>query len=64
MDLQRFLAMGGYAAYVWPAYGVALVVLIGMLLLRWRRLSAAERDADGVATGGKRRRVRAREPGA
>jgi heme exporter protein D len=25
--VTRFLAMGGYAAFVWPAYGVALVVL-------------------------------------
>ena len=22
-QLSHFLAMGGYAAYVWPAYGVA-----------------------------------------
>ena len=26
--LQHFLAMGGYAAYVWPAYAVFFVVLI------------------------------------
>ncbi len=26
--LQAFLAMGGYAAYVWPAYAVFFVVLI------------------------------------
>jgi heme exporter protein D len=25
-----FLAMGGYARFVWPAYGVALVVLGGL----------------------------------
>jgi heme exporter protein D len=28
MDLQNFLAMGGYAAYVWPAYGLTALVLI------------------------------------
>lgn len=27
----RFLAMGGYAAYVWPAYGLAVIVLGGLL---------------------------------
>jgi heme exporter protein D len=27
-SLQSFLAMGGYAAYVWPAYGVFFVVLL------------------------------------
>ncbi|HEX8776702.1 MAG TPA: heme exporter protein CcmD [Rhodanobacter sp.] len=26
--MQHFLAMGGYAAYVWPAYAVFFVVLI------------------------------------
>ncbi len=28
----RFLAMGGYAAFVWPAYAVAAAVLLGMIL--------------------------------
>ncbi len=28
MNLQHFLAMGGYAAYVWPAYAVFFIVLI------------------------------------
>ncbi|WP_196240323.1 heme exporter protein CcmD [Dyella choica] len=26
--MQSFLAMGGYAAYVWPAYGVFFIVLL------------------------------------
>jgi heme exporter protein D len=25
--MAQFLAMGGYAAYVWPAYAVSLIVL-------------------------------------
>jgi heme exporter protein D len=28
MDLHNFLAMGGYAAYVWPAYGLTALVLL------------------------------------
>jgi len=32
MDLQEFFKMGGYASYVWSAYGLTLVVL----LLNWR----------------------------
>jgi heme exporter protein D len=32
-----FLAMGGYAAFVWPAYGLALVVLGGLTAHSWRR---------------------------
>lgn len=27
-SLAEFLAMGGYAVYVWPAYGISLVVLL------------------------------------
>ncbi|MGA7862528.1 MAG: heme exporter protein CcmD [Stellaceae bacterium] len=36
-DISAFLAMGGYAAFVWPAYGVAFAVLGGLALLSWRR---------------------------
>ena len=39
-ELARFLAMGGYAIYVWPAYGAALIVLGGLLawtLVGYRR---------------------------
>ena len=32
MNLVEFLNMGGYAAFVWPSYAVALVVLIGNVL--------------------------------
>jgi heme exporter protein CcmD len=27
MDLSELFAMGGYAWFVWPAYGLALVIL-------------------------------------
>jgi heme exporter protein D len=27
-SLQSFFAMGGYAVYVWPAYGVFFIVLL------------------------------------
>ena len=27
MDIGEFLAMGGYARYVWPAYGLSALVL-------------------------------------
>jgi heme exporter protein D len=37
----RYLAMGGYAAFVWPAYGVALTVLGGLAWQSWRRYRAS-----------------------
>jgi heme exporter protein D len=36
--------MGGYAAYVWTAYGLAALVLIVLLAQSWR--SARRRDAE------------------
>ncbi len=28
MNLAEFLAMGGYAAFVWPSFGLTLILLI------------------------------------
>ena len=42
--MTDFFAMGGYAAYVWTAYGFAALVLIGLLVQSWR--SARRRDAE------------------
>ena len=38
--IAQYLAMGGYARYVWPAYGLAVVMLLGMAIASigaWRR---------------------------
>jgi len=42
--MSEFLSMGGYAAFVWPAYAVTLIVLAWMVLdsvLGLRRRQAA-----------------------
>jgi heme exporter protein D len=44
--LQGWADMGGYAGFVWPAYGVALVVLGGIALQSWRRYRASRRELD------------------
>ena len=51
--IDAYLAMGGYAVFVWPAYGVALTVLGGLALWSWRRrrqavlaLERLQRDGD------------------
>jgi heme exporter protein D len=41
--LVTWLQMGGYADYIWPAYGVAAVVLGGMTLLSLGRYRASRR---------------------
>ena len=43
MDLREFLHMGGYAGYVWTAYGLSTLVLV----LNWvsaRRTEAEQRE--------------------
>jgi heme exporter protein D len=40
-EVARYLAMGGYAGFVWSAYGVALVVLGGLAWQSWRRYRAS-----------------------
>ncbi|MFQ5764513.1 MAG: heme exporter protein CcmD [Rhodospirillales bacterium] len=41
-SLSEFLGMGGYAAFVWPAYLIAAVVLVGLMVASRRSLGAAE----------------------
>ena len=48
--MSDFFSMGGYALYVWPAYGFSVAGLAGMLILTLRadrraraRLEKAER---------------------
>jgi len=33
MSLQEFFAMGGYAFYVWTAYGITLIVLVANIVI-------------------------------
>lgn len=51
--LSDYFAMGGYAVFIWPSYGLALVLLIGMAIAAHRRMRAAERavrQIDEVST--------------
>jgi len=45
-QVQTFLAMGGYGAFVWPAFALTAVVLIGMLVTTLRRLRALQGELD------------------
>jgi heme exporter protein D len=40
--LTEFLAMGGYAAFVWPAYGVTALGLSAAVLLTLRGYASAK----------------------
>jgi len=42
-SLGNFLEMGGYAGYVWGAYGVTVIVVVAELIaLRARRRAAVQ----------------------
>lgn len=51
--------MGGYAAYVWPAYAISGLAIGGLIFAVWRRgrdlrrrLAEAAKDAGSAADGG------------
>ena len=43
-QISDFLDMGGYAAYVWPAYALAALVLVALLVSSLRSLRAGQRE--------------------
>jgi heme exporter protein CcmD len=43
--VKDFLDMGGYAAFVWPSYGVTLAVVILNVVWARRALSRARAEA-------------------
>jgi heme exporter protein D len=44
--MSEYFSMGGYAAFIWPSYGVAALLLVALFLLSARRLQTAERTLD------------------
>lgn len=62
--MEQFFNMGGYAAFVWPAYGLSAIALAGLAAFNWRRgrrlrqrlrqldqvRGGAQQNAAGVAT--------------
>lgn len=60
-SLTRWLEMGGYAPYVWPAFAATVVVLAGLLFdsirtLRSREATLAELQRQANAGLGRRTR--------
>jgi heme exporter protein D len=42
--VTEFLAMGGYAPYVWTAYGAAVAVLAGLVVVTLARRRSSRRS--------------------
>lgn len=52
--MAEFLAMGGYGSFVWPAYGVTALVVVGLIVWSAQahravkaRVAMLEAQADG-----------------
>jgi heme exporter protein D len=46
--MNEFFAMGGYAAFVWPAYGLTALVMVGLLVDTLHRLRARRRRLEAL----------------
>ena len=53
--MAEFFDMGGYAAFVWPAFGVTFLVLAMMVVGTLRRLRATQRELARLESAGARR---------
>jgi len=51
---MSFLSMGGYAAFVWPAFAFAALVLTGLFLASWREAKAREAELESLPPGERR----------
>lgn len=49
--MSEFFNMGGYAGYIWPAYGVSALVLIGLIVQSLVAYRTASREVESLEAG-------------
>ncbi len=54
---MSFFDMGGYAAYVWPAFGAAAAIMIALLAHSLRAMRAREAALKGLEAAARRQRA-------
>jgi heme exporter protein CcmD len=52
---SQWAAMGGYAAFVWPAYAVAAAIFGGIAAQSWWRYRTSRRALDRLQGGSRQR---------
>ncbi|RJF94480.1 heme exporter protein CcmD [Oleomonas cavernae] len=60
--IADFLAMGGYAGFVWPAFAVTFIVVIALAVSSRRALKRAEARLAALEAVRPARRRRAAQP--
>ena len=58
---MSFFEMGGYAAYVWPAFGAAAVIMVALLVTSIRTMRAREAALRALEATARRQRAAADE---
>jgi heme exporter protein D len=46
--MSGFFAMGGYGAFIWPAYGISAFTLLGMIWQCWAAWRAAKKRLEAL----------------
>ena len=59
-SIGEFLAMGGHGGYIWSAYGIAVVVIGGLVITSLRAVKAREAEAAALEAARPSRRRRRR----
>ncbi len=49
--MSEFFAMGGYGAFIWPAYGAAAILLAGLVILSWKSMRRREAQVELLRAG-------------
>jgi heme exporter protein D len=60
--MSDFLAMGGYAAYVWSAFAIALVLMLGLFLQSRRAARRGEAELEAARASVRPQRRGAAKP--
>ena len=50
--ISAYLDMGGHGGFIWPAYAIVTVVMVGLMIVSRRSLKAAEETLKMLETRG------------
>lgn len=59
--MSEFLSMGGYAAFIWPAYGLTAVVMVALLAASIIKARASEAELELVQQTRRSRRPKSHQ---